>query len=168
MCLATLHDNNKRVLKNITRQLQYCRVIYHRCYIYIFSLNCFGIVVFSFQFCRFHYCGKPCAKNGLIWSTLCFGFSSYVVWSTGGSVLLPGTKSFPISSKNCYMEPSVFWKRLIFCHCCLSQYIIMSFGLFLSSPDRSSFFKETSSIIIFFLPYATTFYSHQLYKVRSI
>lgn len=124
------------------------------------------IEVSSFQFCSFHYCGKPSAKNELIWSTWCFGFGSYVVWS-GESMLLLETKSFPISSK-LFTEPPVFWKRLIICYCYLSQHIIMSFGLFLSSLGESSFFKERSSIIISFLLYATTFYSCQLYKVYGV
>lgn len=73
--------------------------MHHRCYIYVLSLSCVRTEVFSFQFCSVHYCGKPCAKNGLIWSTLHFNFSSYIVWSTGGNMLLLETKSFPISSK---------------------------------------------------------------------
>lgn len=79
--------------------MQYCRVIttdvtftfFHRA---VLELRCFHS-----SFVASIIVESPVRRVGWSEVFLRFGFGSNVVWSTGGSMLLLETKSFPISSK---------------------------------------------------------------------
>lgn len=129
--------------------------MYHRCYIYILSLSCVELRCLLSSFVASIIVESPVQR--MSWFEVLDALASVVILC---EVLEKACccwrqSPFPFLA-NCSTEPPVFRKRLIICHCCLSQHIIMSFGLFLSSLGESSF-KERSSIIISFLPYATTF-----------
>lgn len=143
--------------------MQYCALVYHRGYIYILSLSRAEFWCFLSSFVASIIVESPVQRMG--WSEVLYPLALVVILCEvlEAACCCWRQSPFPFLA-NCSTEPPAFWKRLIICHCCLSHRIIMSFGLFLSSLGESSF-KETSSIILSFLPYATTFYSHQLYKV---
>lgn len=124
------------------------------------------IEVSSFQFCSFHYCGKPCAKNELIWSTWRFGFGRYFVWSTGESMLLLETKSFPISSKLFHRTASflkkAYYLSLLSQPAYHNEFWIIPVKSWWKFLQRKKQHHNIFPLVCYYL------YSCQLYKVRGV